>query len=226
MKINKRKAALDRALEKKLYKIGENYGKQLAKIYGKKSAQDMATRAALDILSLNKRAGKDGWIDDLSKNINSLKQGYNYSQGIEPNLSFQAGRELRKFGNNIINAVADVPRTVFQSVGNFGEGLVSKSTNIKPIMPSIGQFNTGRKLAKISNQISGAAQKAVEFGGTQAANFGKSISNMVGGISPKAAELFAKYPKTTGLAAAAALLGAGYGAYKLYNSKPDKKQRR
>lgn len=44
----KKKAALDSALNEKLYKIGKNYGTKLKKVYGKKNAQDKAVEAALD----------------------------------------------------------------------------------------------------------------------------------------------------------------------------------
>lgn len=224
MNIEKRKLALDRALEKKLYKIGEKYGKQLSKIYGKKYANDIAIQTAKNIIKLNKKAVKDASFSD---NLNQLKAGWNYARGIEPDMFFSHGQNIKNFGKHIVSSIANVPRNILQNATKLGEGILYPTDKypIKGILPSVGKFSTGKKLGDIYNKISGAAQNAVNFGGTQAANFGKSISNMVGGISPKAAELFAKYPKTTGLAAAAALLGAGYGVYKHFNNESEKNKR-
>lgn len=162
---------------------------------------------------------------DFNNNIISFKKGLEYSQGINPDKFFAAGQNLRNFAVGIGNKIAGVPRNLLQNMQNFREGLSYANATPSPraLMPSVGYFSEGKKLGDAVNKISGAAQKAVQFGGAQAAKFGNSISGMVGGISPKAAELFAKYPKTTGLAAAAALIGAGYGAYKLWDSKGKKK---
>ena len=58
MEINtfKKKQSLDAALNKKLYKLGHSYGKQLKKIMSDKYAQDMATTVAMDIINLNKKS--------------------------------------------------------------------------------------------------------------------------------------------------------------------------
>lgn len=80
MDVMKRKQALDNALNKRLYKLGTAYGKRLTQLYGKKTAQDMATRVAKDILKTQKQSAKDGIIDFIKEN---------------PNLALQASRGFK-----------------------------------------------------------------------------------------------------------------------------------
>lgn len=85
MKMNtfKKKQALDAALNKKLYKIGYSYGKQLRKIAGNKYAQDMATAVAMDILNLNKKKKKSA--KDASNDPNKWRYSQNtLGMGLDP----------------------------------------------------------------------------------------------------------------------------------------------
>ena len=170
MKALKKKAALDRALNRKLYKLGRAYGKSLRKIYGMDAP------------------GAYAW---------GLPKPETYAYGVNsPRASI-------------------MPGDINQAISKFISG--EKAARTMPSLPATNAFS-----------LSGAANKALEQGGQYAANFGSTIGGLAGKVSPKAAELFAKYPKTTGLAAAAAIAaalgGVGYGAYKMYQNGKKKKR--
>ena len=223
MNISKKKAALDKALNRKLYKLGKSYGKQLLNIYGKKYANDA------------------GYVDQIfNKGIASLSNKSPEAAEFLTKLVHKPSSLLNStWGQPAANAVQSVSNAVkpYSSISEIGKHspvaaeFLAKAM-YKPSSLGNSAFVKGMRssLQNTSQNIIGAAQKAVEFGGSHAANFGNSIAGLAGKVSPKAAKLFAKYPKTTGLAAAAAitsaLAGAGYGAYKLYNSKSNKNSRK
>lgn len=89
MNIFKKKAALDKVLNKSLYKLGQSYGKQLAKIYGKKSAKDIATQVGLDILGLD--ADNQEWITVRGKHI-PIEKGQSKKQAINKAFSNNPGK--------------------------------------------------------------------------------------------------------------------------------------
>lgn len=210
MNIQKKKAALDKALQIELYKLGKSYGKQLKKIYGSKAAKDalpglfIGTKPVNAVLNNATKGFSFGSSSPESWNILN-----NYRSRIAELADYGKLRSAGSIGNVLRNSIK--------------EPIINHSSKVAQ---SVAQ---GAAQSNVMNRISSAAKNAIEFGGSQAANFGNSISSMVGGISPKAAELFNKYPKTTGLAAAAAitaaLAGAGYGAYKLYKNNEGKNKR-
>lgn len=217
MNVHKKKAALDKALQIELYKLGESYGKQLKKIYSSKAAKDalpglfIGTKPVNTVLKNATKGFSFGSSSPESWNILN-----NYRSRIAELADHEKLRSAGSIGNVLRNSIKEPIINHSAKAAN----------SVSKVASSVAQ---GASQSNVMNRISSAAKNAIEFGGSQAANFGNSISSMVGGISPKAAELFNKYPKTTGLAAAAAitaaLAGAGYGAYKLYKNNEGKNKR-